>query len=235
MNELIKLGGPAVTMTSREIAELTGKELAHVHRDIRAMLDELKKDDPNLDHPQEDKDARGYTTCFHLNRELTETLLTGYSASARLKVIRRWHNLEAGAAPALNLRQPAQMLAVAMQLAEIVQEQQAKLTAQEPKVKFAEAVGASDDVQSVSVVAKALGTGERRLFAFMRDNGILMVNNLPFQHHLDAGRFKVIEKPWKDAEGNDRLRLQTMVTGKGITFLQQRLQKNAEAMHAQPH
>ena len=81
-------------MTSREIAELTGKELGHVHRDIRAMLDELKKDDPNMDHPQEDKDARGYTTCYHLNRELTETLLTGYSASARLKVIRRSHNHE---------------------------------------------------------------------------------------------------------------------------------------------
>lgn len=54
----------------------------------------MKKDDPDLDHPREDKDARGYTTCFHLNRELTETLLTGYSASARLKVIRRLHVLE---------------------------------------------------------------------------------------------------------------------------------------------
>ena len=94
MNTIIPTGGPAATMTSREIAELTGKELAHVHRDIRAMLDELKKDDPDLDHPQEDKDSRGYTVCFHLNRELTETLLTGYSASARLKVIRRWHELE---------------------------------------------------------------------------------------------------------------------------------------------
>lgn len=81
-------------MTSREIAELTNKNLGNVHRDIRAMLDELKKDDPDLDHPQESTDSRGYTTCFYLNRELTETLLTGYSASARLKVIRRWHDHE---------------------------------------------------------------------------------------------------------------------------------------------
>jgi phage regulator Rha-like protein len=84
----------ALTMSSREIAKLTGKELHNVHRDIRVMLDELKKDDSKLNHPKEDKDARGYTTCFHLNRELTETLLTGYSATARLKVIRRWHELE---------------------------------------------------------------------------------------------------------------------------------------------
>ena len=82
------------TMSSREIAVLTGKEHKNVIRDIRAMLDELRKDGSILIHAQEDKDSRGYTTCFHLNRELTDTLLTGYSASARLKVIQRWHELE---------------------------------------------------------------------------------------------------------------------------------------------
>ncbi|MDD0837923.1 Rha family transcriptional regulator [Curvibacter sp. HBC61] len=96
MSTPITITGPALiaTMTSREIAELTGKEHKHVLRDIRNMLDELGKDGPVLDHPQEDKDARGYTTCFHLNRELTDTLLTGYSIVARNKVIRRWHELE---------------------------------------------------------------------------------------------------------------------------------------------
>lgn len=101
MNQVSIFDKPAtepLTMTSREIADFVGKDISHIHRDIRVMLDELKKDDPNLNHPQEDKDSRGYTTCFYLNRELTDTLLTGYSASARLKVIRRWHELESKAA-----------------------------------------------------------------------------------------------------------------------------------------
>ena len=89
--------GGAVTMTSSEIAELTGKLHAHVIRDIRAMLEALK-DDPVLDHVREDKDARGYTENFHLNRELTETLITGYSIPLRHKVIRRLHDLEEQAA-----------------------------------------------------------------------------------------------------------------------------------------
>lgn len=83
-----------VTMSSREIAKLTGKEHKNVLRDIREMLDALEKDGSDLSHVREDKDARGYTKQFHLDRELTETLVTGYSIPLRHKVIRRIHELE---------------------------------------------------------------------------------------------------------------------------------------------
>lgn len=84
--------GP-LTMSSREIAELTGKQHKHVLRDIRAMLDALG-DGPDLGHVHEDRDGRGYTTCFHLDKELTETLVTGYSIPLRHTVIKRLHELE---------------------------------------------------------------------------------------------------------------------------------------------
>lgn len=84
-----------VTMTSREIAELTGKDLSHIHRDTRAMLDELAgNDDPDLDHVREDKDARNYTTCFHLPKSLTITLMAGYSVKMRHAIVKRWQELE---------------------------------------------------------------------------------------------------------------------------------------------
>ncbi len=87
---------PALTMSSREIAELTKKEIFHVHRDIRTMLDELA-DDPELDHVREDKDGRGYTTCFHLTKSLTMTLVAGYNIKLRKAIIDRWQELEAQA------------------------------------------------------------------------------------------------------------------------------------------
>lgn len=83
-----------VTMSSREIAELTGKLHKNVIRDIREMLEALKKDGSDLSHVRETADSRGYTTAFHLDRELTETLITGYSIPLRHRVIKRLHELE---------------------------------------------------------------------------------------------------------------------------------------------
>jgi len=93
MTDLIPTSKNQPTMSSREIAQLTGKKHHHVMRDIRTMLDALN-DDPDLDHVREEKDGRGYTACIHLNKELTETLVTGYSVPLRHKVIKRLHELE---------------------------------------------------------------------------------------------------------------------------------------------
>lgn len=84
----------SVTMSSIELSELTGKQHKHVIRDIREMLEALEADGPVLGHVQEEKDSRGYTSAFHLDKELTETLLTGYSIPLRRKVIARLAELE---------------------------------------------------------------------------------------------------------------------------------------------
>lgn len=83
----------AQTMSSREIAKLTGKAHKHVLADIRAMLTDLEIDWADCSAQYQDSTGRKLP-CFNLNRELTDTLLTGYSAKMRLAVIRRWHELE---------------------------------------------------------------------------------------------------------------------------------------------
>lgn len=96
-----------ITMPSREIAELTGKLIGHVHRDIGNMLSELSQgDDPFLDHVRVDRVGREYVTDFHLPHRETMILLTGYSVPMRANVVDRWRQLEAQAAkPAFQIPQ----------------------------------------------------------------------------------------------------------------------------------
>ena len=88
----------AVTMTSREIADLTGKDHGNVMRDIRAMVDAISTDS-NLNPCAESttyigKDGRQYPQ-YELDKDTCLTLLLGYDAVARMKVVKRWQELEA--------------------------------------------------------------------------------------------------------------------------------------------
>lgn len=85
----------AVTMSSREIAELTGKEHKNVKRDIENMLSDLNEDALTFERIYFDSMNRQQTEYF-LDRRHVECLLTGYSAVLRMKVIDRLHEREAG-------------------------------------------------------------------------------------------------------------------------------------------
>ena len=85
-----------LTMTSLEIAELTGKRHDNVMRDIRSMLAELHGEGDVLKFEDISLDAYGREQpCFKLDHEHTMTLVTGYSVKLRHTVIKRWQELEA--------------------------------------------------------------------------------------------------------------------------------------------
>ncbi|MEO6279179.1 Rha family transcriptional regulator [Roseateles sp.] len=79
---------PVLTMSSREIAELTGKEHFNVRRDIRALLQEFEKDALSFEGMSQDSYGRPLEV-FNLPKDLTITLVAGYSAP-----LRRWLSLE---------------------------------------------------------------------------------------------------------------------------------------------
>ncbi|MDY4311180.1 Rha family transcriptional regulator [Pseudomonas putida] len=80
-------------MSSKEIASLTGKRHDNVKRDIVAMLKDLKVDPLNFEDIYLDGRNREQVQ-YLLDREHTDCLLTGYSPALRMKVIRRWRELE---------------------------------------------------------------------------------------------------------------------------------------------
>lgn len=95
MNALIESRNP--TMSSREIAELTGKQHQHVRRDIEKMFAGLGEDPSNYGRIYSDSMNRQKAE-YLLDRYHTEVLVTGYDVKRRAAVIKRWHDLESGKA-----------------------------------------------------------------------------------------------------------------------------------------
>lgn len=95
-----------LTMSSREIAKLTGKRHDHVIRDIEKMLDDVKIDRPKFGGVY--LDAKGEKRkCYNLPKNLTLNLIAGYRADLRLKIIDRWLELEQGTLSQSNKAVPA--------------------------------------------------------------------------------------------------------------------------------
>lgn len=92
-----------------------------------------------------------------------------------------------------------------------------------PKVAFHDRVTEAKGEHTIDQAAKMLGTGQRRLFQLLRERNILRRDNLPYQQYVDRSLFRVAEKPFKDANGRERLSAKTVVTGRGLVFLQQML------------
>lgn len=117
------------------------------------------------------------------------------------------------------------------QLAITVKEQEETIEKQQPLVDFAKTVAGSEDCIDMNSMAKliyketGIRIGRNKLFEILRENKILMFNNQPYQRYIADGTFKLNEKPYKDCDGETRLSIKTLVTGKGQIKLCKFIQK----------
>lgn len=118
MSNVIHLITTKLSMTSREIADMTGKRHDNVLRDIRAMIERFeahnsnvkraREADPNMDWPANSDlswhcesdtyiDEQGKPRDqYVLDKDTTLTLVAGYDPVGRMRIIKRWQELEAG-------------------------------------------------------------------------------------------------------------------------------------------
>lgn len=122
-------------------------------------------------------------------------------------------------------------LRLAADLADKVEQQKAQIEAARPKVEFHDAVAEAVNGQTVEEVAKVLGTGQNRLFDWLRRSGMMREkpSTLPYQRHIDEGHFRVVERSYKDGRGESHTYTRTLVTGKGLAYIQKRFSDDGEA------
>lgn len=122
------------TMSSREIAEMTGKEHRNVLRDIREMLDQLGCSDLSSKEYQVILAPNNMTAEILLNKDLSMCLVSGYNVQLRMTIIKRWTELEQ---QALLMNRPSYMIEDPVARAQKwIEEESAK---QEAQLKLIEA------------------------------------------------------------------------------------------------
>ena len=198
-------------MSSREIAEFTGKRHDHVMRDIKKMLLDLyPAGAPNFGGTYFSEQGKELPL-FNLDRKHTDCLLTGYSAAARMKVIERWHELESNQQQKL-----PQTFAEALQLA-ADQAKQLELAA--PKVEFHDKVVNDEKTFSFRDAAKKIQQRPNKFIAWLRESGYICLNNLAKQQYINQGLFAT----HSGVSESEHHFTQCRVTSKGLSYFTNKL------------
>jgi phage regulator Rha-like protein len=209
-------------MSSREIASLTDKR----HDNVKRTIDYLFVDHL-IQHPQvEDYEIinglgiKTYGKEYFVNQRDSYVVVARLSPEFTAKLVDRWRELEGNAQkPVANLSDASTLRELLLGYTEQVIQLQATVEAQKPAVAFHECVKASINSQSIEEVAKALGTGRNRMYQFLRQQGLLKMDNSPYQEYIDRDYFEVELRTYKDKNFKDVTYPMTMVTGRGVDYI----------------
>ena len=230
MNELLS----KETMSSLQIAEITGKQHAHVMRDIRAILEQgvhesnfgLKFRINKLGNGAERKDPY-----FELTKKGCLILASGYDAKLRERIIDRWEELETEKQK--ECFQVPKSFSEALQLAadqarqieeqqKAIEQKDARINKLQPKADFADAAFQAEGKVDIGQAAKILGLpfGRNTLFKKLKEKGILFGRNEPKQKYIDAGYFELTQLPPIHRSNHpDLIVMKVICTQKGLALI----------------
>lgn len=111
---------------------------------------------------------------------------------------------------------PRQLIAAAViEAQKIIAEQEKKIKELEPKAEFFDAVAGSKDAIDMNRAAKLIyeetRLGRNKLFKLLREKGVLMKDNIPYQEYIDKGYFRTIEQKYTKPDGTTHIYIKTLV------------------------
>lgn len=222
MTNLSIITSTEMTMGTREIAELLGKQ----HSNIKISAQRLAVSGVigTLATQEFSHNGNVYEE-YRLNKRDSLILVAQNCPEFTAQIVDRWQELESQQGPQIPQTYAAALLE-AGRLALEVEQKNHLLAVQAPKVAFADRVAGDDKGVNIGNYARAVGLGQNVLFRAMREHRILMSggnrHNLPFQDYIERGYFTV--KEGTRTHNDETITTFTpMVTGKGQQWLTKRL------------
>lgn len=243
MTELIK----KETMTSLEIAEVTGKQHAHVMRDIRKLLEQgVSESNFGLTSYQQAQPNGGTkdVPMFQLTKKGCLILASGYDALLREKIIDRWEELETKERSQYQVPQSfAEALMLAAKQQEKIEEQQKQLEAStkeivalsgtiatmQPKVTYVDKILASKETVTTTQIAQDYGRSAKAFNVLLRNFGIQHKVGgqwILYAKHLPCGYVQSDTISIEHKDGTAGSVMHTKWTQKGRLFLYNELKEH---------
>jgi anti-repressor protein len=213
MDDLIKITGE--TISSKVIAEITGKQHSNVMQDVRNLLDQLGDEKGGLTFQLSSYfgDNGKQNAMYELTKKEALLLASGYNAILRLKIIDRLEELE-------KIKPRTHLEVLKSEMALLIESERIKN----------ELLIASSNSILVRQFAKDLcdsgfEIGQNRLFEWLRDNKYLNSQNEPYQQFIAQGLFEVITRSIGSGEETFTTKT-TKITGKGQVYFAQKIKNN---------
>lgn len=217
------------TITSLEVAELTGKEHNHIMRDIRNILSQLDEISQSNFGPSTYTSDRGKEyPMYLLTKEGCLCLVSGYDANLRMKIINRWKELELQAHTASCMIEDkvarvkawlAEEEAHRAELAQLTDAHSQTLKNNNELVEFIRSMFENRSLIAISLVAGNYGMGAHDFNLLLHDLGVqhrcsgTWVLNKKYVGH-NYTQSLCVGRPWSGW------------TREGVTFLYTLLKKN---------
>lgn len=222
-----------LTMTSREVADLTGKRHDNVMADIRKLLTELHGEGGVLifqDTQANPQNGQEYGI-FKLPKRETLILVSGYSVTMRARIIDRWQELEAAPPQALN---PAtlsrmQLIELAMQAEQERLALEHKVEALAPKAQALDRFATfAEGSMRISNAAKALQHQPKAFFRWLQEHQWIFRRPggsgwLAYQSRIQVGYLEHKVTTVERGDGSEKVVEQVLVTAKGLAKLSEHL------------
>ena len=206
-----------VTMSSREMAELTGKRHDSVKRTIVSLFDGGVIDQPQIVDGLKAAN-QVVTTEYLVGKRDSFVVVARLCPEFTARLVDRWQELEAQQHFAI-----PSTLSAALRLAadqqDVIEAQTAQLALAAPKAAFVDQYVEASGSMSFRQVAKLLNANERTFRQMLLDKGVMYYLGgvmTPYSQHQDAGRFEV---KTGTSETNGHAFSQARFTAKGVQWI----------------
>ncbi|WP_375674530.1 phage antirepressor KilAC domain-containing protein [Bartonella sp. CL100XZDX] len=238
MNTLIEIkestanSATTQTMSSREIAELCGKEHRNVMRDIRQILTELKIELSKFAGFYRDSTGRTLP-CYNLPKRECLILVSGYSTALRAKIIDRWQELERQVAtPQINLanalENPLTIKQLLLESINQLEDLRNEVSTLKPKAEALEGLKRSDGLFGLIEAAKMLEVRPKDLTNYLRKHDWVYRRApgaplLPYQDKIKKGFMDCPAITIQRPDGTEKVLPSTKITSRGLACLREQI------------